>query len=276
MGNHEEKEKKEENEEQKNQVVKELKVILIGNAGVGKTSLMNGANGITFIEGTQISTLVCSYVKVFLTISGKEYCINLWDTVGQERFRSLTNAFLNGANIIIFVFDITNEKSFTDLDFWFKYIEDELGPDIAKGIIANKQDLIEEQKVEDEIIENYAKENSIDTFTLEDIIKCLKQPNRDFRDDFQKPLLKSNILTLQDLREGMQLEGTVRNVVDFGAFIDIGLHDDGLAHISKLTKEYIKHPLDVVNVGDIVTCYVDKIDMNRQKVNLSLIPPESV
>ena len=125
-------------------------------------------------------------------------------------------------------------------------------------------------------LENYAKENSIDTFTLEDIIKCLKQPNRDFRDDFQKPLLKSNILTLQDLREGMQLEGTVRNVVDFGAFIDIGLHDDGLAHISKLTKEYIKHPLDVVNVGDIVTCYVDKIDMNRQKVNLSLIPPESV
>lgn len=125
-------------------------------------------------------------------------------------------------------------------------------------------------------LENYAKENSIDTFTLEDIIKCLKQPNRDFRDDFQKPLLKSNILTLQDLREGMQLEGTVRNVVDFGAFIDIGLHDDGLAHISKLTKEYIKHPLDVVNVGDIVTCYVDKIDMNRQKVNLSLIPPESI
>ena len=125
-------------------------------------------------------------------------------------------------------------------------------------------------------LEKYAKENAIDNFTLEDIIKCLKQPNRDFRDDFQKPLLKSNILTLQDLREGMQLEGTVRNVVDFGAFIDIGLHDDGLAHISKLTKEYIKHPLDVVSVGDIVTCYVDKIDMNRQKVNLSLIPPESV
>ena len=162
MGNHEEKEKKEENEEQKNQVVKELKVILIGNSGVGKTSLMNGANGINFVEGTQISTLVCSYVKVFLTISGKEYCVNLWDTVGQERFRSLTNAFLNGANIIIFVFDITNEKSFTDLDFWFKYIEDELGPDIAKGIIANKQDLIEEQKVEDEIIENYAKEKEVE------------------------------------------------------------------------------------------------------------------
>ena len=74
----------------------------------------------------------------------------------------------------------------------------------------------------------------------------------------------------------MKLEGTVRNVVDFGAFIDIGLHDDGLAHISKLTKEYIKHPLDVVSVGDIVTCYVDKVDLERQKVNLSLIDPNDI
>ena len=125
-------------------------------------------------------------------------------------------------------------------------------------------------------LEKYAKENGIDTFTLEDIVKCLKMPNRDFRDDFEKPLLKSNILNIEDLRVGMKLEGTVRNVVDFGAFIDIGLHDDGLAHISKLTKEYIKHPLDVVNVGDIVTCYVDKIDMERKKVNLTLIKPDDV
>ncbi len=122
----------------------------------------------------------------------------------------------------------------------------------------------------------FASENNIDTYTLEDIIKCLKQPNRDFRDDFQKPLLKSNILKIEDLTVGMQLEGTVRNVVDFGAFIDIGLHDDGLAHISKLTKEYINHPLDVVSVGDIVTCYVDKVDLTRKKVNLSLIPPEEI
>lgn len=125
-------------------------------------------------------------------------------------------------------------------------------------------------------LEKYSKENEIDMFTLEDIVKCLKMPNRDFRDDFEKPLLKSNILNIEDLRVGMKLEGTVRNVVDFGAFIDIGLHDDGLAHISKLTKEYIKHPLDVVNVGDIVTCYVDKIDMERKKVNLTLIKPDDV
>ena len=125
-------------------------------------------------------------------------------------------------------------------------------------------------------LENYASENGIDNFTLEDIIKCLKQPNRDFRDGFTKPLLKSDILRIEDLRVGMKLEGTVRNVVDFGAFIDIGLHNDGLAHISKLTKEYIKHPLDVVSVGDIVTCYVDKVDLERQKVNLSLIDPNDI
>ena len=130
------------------------------------------------------------------------------------------------------------------------------------------------KKLDELNLEKYSLENNIDKFTLEDIIKCLKQPNRDFRDDFIKPLLKSNILNIEDLRVGMRLEGTVRNVVDFGAFVDIGLHDDGLVHISKLTKEYIKHPMEVVNVGDIVTCYVDKIDFERNKVNLSLISTE--
>ena len=124
-------------------------------------------------------------------------------------------------------------------------------------------------------IEKYLTEHKIDHYTLEDIIKCLKQPNRDFRDDFTKPLLKSNILKIEDLKRGMELEGTVRNVVDFGVFIDIGLHDDGLAHISKLTKDYIKHPLDVVNVGDIVTCYVDDVNLDKQKVSLTLINPET-
>ena len=125
-------------------------------------------------------------------------------------------------------------------------------------------------------LEKYVSKNNIDAFTLEDIIKCLKQPNRDYRDDFVKPLLKSNVLNIEDLKVGMELEGTVRNVVDFGAFIDIGLHDDGLVHISKLTKDYIKHPMEVVNVGDIVTCYVDKVDLERNKVSLSLIPPENI
>ena len=125
-------------------------------------------------------------------------------------------------------------------------------------------------------LDEYQKNNDIDTYTLEDIVKCLKQPNRDFRDDFPKPLLKSNILKIEDLKRGMELEGTVRNVVDFGVFIDIGLHDDGLAHISKLTKDYIKHPMEVVNVGDIVKCYVYDINLDKQKVSLSLINPDEI
>lgn len=112
---------------------------------------------------------------------------------------------------------------------------------------------------------------SVDKYTLEDIIKSLKQPNRDYRDDFDKPLLKSDILHIEDLTVGMQLQGTVRNVVDFGVFIDIGLKNDGLAHISKLTKEYIKHPLDILNIGDIVDCYVESINLEKNKVSLTLI-----
>ena len=122
-------------------------------------------------------------------------------------------------------------------------------------------------------IEKYSKDNNVDIYTLEDIIKCLKQPNRDFRDDQPKPLLKSDILKLENLKVGMQLEGTVRNVVDFGVFIDIGIKNDGLVHISKLTDKYIKHPLEVVNVGDIVTCYVDEIFPEKGKVALTLINP---
>ncbi len=125
-------------------------------------------------------------------------------------------------------------------------------------------------------INKYAEKLGVDVYTLEDIIKCLKQPNRDFRDDFEKPILKSDILKIEDLRDGMELSGTVRNVVDFGAFIDIGLHDDGLVHISKITDKYIKHPSEVLAVGDIVTCYVEKIDFTKGRVNLSLINPNKL
>ena len=111
----------------------------------------------------------------------------------------------------------------------------------------------------------------VDYYTLEDIIKCLKNPMRDPRDDMPQPLLKSDVLNIDDLTIGMKLQGTVRNVVDFGVFIDIGLHNDGLAHISKLTDKYIKHPSDVVSVGDIVDCYVIDISKEKGKVSLSLI-----
>lgn len=110
-----------------------------------------------------------------------------------------------------------------------------------------------------------------DVYTLEDIIKELLSPGLDPRDTLEAPILKSDILHLEDLKVGMQLQGTVRNVASFGAFVDIGLHDDGLIHISKMSNNFVSNPLDIVNVGDIVTCYVDKIDLDKQKVNLSLI-----
>ncbi len=115
----------------------------------------------------------------------------------------------------------------------------------------------------------------IDLYTLEDIIESLKQPNRDYRDDYETPLLKSDILSIDNLKVGMKLEGTVRNVVDFGAFIDIGLHGDGLVHISKITNKYIKHPSEVLSVGDIVSCYVIDINKEKEKVSLSLIDPNN-
>ena len=149
--------------------------------------------------------------------------------------------------------------------------------ELLKSLNLTTKDIGSEElvkKLEELDMDKYCVEHNIDNYTLEDIIKCLKQPNRDFRDDFPKPLLKSDILKIEDLQKGMELQGTVRNVVDFGVFIDIGLHDDGLAHISKLTKDYIKHPMEVVNVGDIVNCYVYDIDVKRQKVSLSLINPE--
>ena len=120
-------------------------------------------------------------------------------------------------------------------------------------------------------INKYVSILDTDIYTLEDVINSLKRPNRDPRDEMPQPILKSDVLDIKDLKVGMKLQGTVRNVVDFGAFIDIGLHNDGLAHISKLSNNYIKHPSDVVNVGDIVDCYVDEIYLDKEKVSLSLI-----
>ena len=117
-------------------------------------------------------------------------------------------------------------------------------------------------------ISKYTKELNVDKYTLEDIIKSLTNPLRDPRDDMPKPILKSDVLKLEDLKVGMKLQGTVRNVVDFGAFIDIGLKNDGLVHISKITNSYIKHPSEVLSVGDIVDCYVDEIHMDKKKDNI--------
>ncbi len=123
-------------------------------------------------------------------------------------------------------------------------------------------------------LEEYKDKLNTDIYTLEDVVKCLKSPNRDPRDEMPQPILKSDVLELKDLTVGMKLQGTVRNVVDFGAFIDIGLHEDGLVHISKITDRYIKHPNEVLSVGDIVDCYVDEIKLDKNKVSLSLIAPK--
>ena len=119
-------------------------------------------------------------------------------------------------------------------------------------------------------IEEISKELKTDSYTLEDIIKSLISPLRDPRDELKAPILKSDILTIDDLRVGMELEGTVRNVIDFGAFIDIGLKNDALVHISQITDKFIKHPSEVLSVGDIVKCYVLGIDKDKKRVSLTL------
>ena len=116
----------------------------------------------------------------------------------------------------------------------------------------------------------------IDKYTLQDIVNDLCKPNRDPRDEMPKPILKSDVININQLHVGDKLQGTVRNVVDFGVFIDIGVHNDGLAHISKLSKQYLKHPSDVVSVGDIVECYVLGVDLEKEKVSLSLLPLDQV
>ncbi len=136
---------------------------------------------------------------------------------------------------------------------------DMFGKDDVKTIIGsiNRQDLI--------------RELDVDKYTLDDILDAFLAPLRDPRDQFAQPILRSDILKIEDLSIGMELEGTVRNVVDFGAFIDIGLKEDGLLHISKIAKHYIKHPKDVLNVGDIVKVYVLNIDLNKGKVGLTML-----
>jgi len=149
--------------------------------------------------------------------------------------------------------------------------------EVAKKIMA-KFNILEEdigtKKVEN-ILQNVntnslAKEVNSDIYTVEDIIKSLITPSRDPRDDIESPRLKSDILTIEDLKIGMALEGVVRNVIDFGAFVDIGLKNDGLIHISEMSDNYIKHPSDILSVGDIITCYVLDINKEKNKVALTL------
>lgn len=125
-------------------------------------------------------------------------------------------------------------------------------------------------KLKDINAKNLASELGTDEYTIDTILKSFAKAHRDPRDEMEKPILKSDILEIKDLKIGDKLEGTVRNVVDFGAFVDIGLHNDGLIHISKMSKNYIKHPSEVLKVGDIISVYVIGIDKEKEKVQLSL------
>ncbi|MEC2425886.1 Tex family protein [Bacillus sp. FSL L8-0215] len=130
------------------------------------------------------------------------------------------------------------------------------------------------EKIAEVKLDEAAQQLDIGTITLRDIIDQLTRPERDPRDEVPKPLLKTDVLKLEDLKQGMELQGTVRNVVDFGAFVDIGVKQDGLVHISKLSNRFVKHPLDVVSVGDIVTVWVDSVDQAKGRVALTMLKPE--
>ena len=116
-----------------------------------------------------------------------------------------------------------------------------------------------------------AEELGIGEITLSDIVKELEKPGRDPRDEMPKPILRTDVLEMKDLKEGMILTGTVRNVIDFGAFVDIGVHQDGLVHISELSdSKFVKHPLDVVSVGDIVDVKVMSVDLEKKRIQLTM------
>ncbi|NLI89600.1 MAG: RNA-binding transcriptional accessory protein [Epulopiscium sp.] len=147
--------------------------------------------------------------------------------------------------------------------------------DLLKELGYNKDDISSNQtkdiskKIND--ISSISEKLDIGEITLNDILKELEKPGRDPREDMEKPILHSEVLEIKDLEEGMILKGTVRNIVDFGAFVDIGVHQDGLVHISKMAERYIKHPLDVVSVGDIVEVKVISVDVERSKIGLSMV-----
>ncbi len=140
---------------------------------------------------------------------------------------------------------------------------------------------VAELKLKNVDLNKYIKELNTDKYTLEDVIKYLKTPSLDPRDEFDKPLLKSEVVHFEDLQPGDELQGTVRNIIDFGAFIDIGIADkeghkiDGLVHISKITTKYIKHPIDVLHIGQIVTVWILSVDQTRRRIQLTMINPEN-
>lgn len=150
-----------------------------------------------------------------------------------------------------------------------------LAEKILKKINVSKEAIGKEETIQalaDLDINELADELEVGKVTIQDVIETLQKPNRDPRDDYPQPLLKADVLDIKDLYEGLEMQGTVRNVVDFGAFVDIGVSEDGLVHISKLKKGFVKHPLEVVSSGDIVTVWVESIDRAKGRIALTMIP----
>ena len=144
---------------------------------------------------------------------------------------------------------------------WWGFTKEDIG---TEGLVQaiNKLD-------RKEFIKNF----EVGEYTFNDILDAFVAPLRDPRDKFDKPVLRSDVLHLEDLKPGMELQGTVRNVVDFGAFVDCGVKEDGLVHTSRMSKKFIKHPLDVVSVGDIIRVWVVNVDLGRGRVELTMLPP---
>ncbi|MDT6566384.1 RNA-binding transcriptional accessory protein [Enterococcus faecium] len=151
---------------------------------------------------------------------------------------------------------------------------------IAKEILTSVQLSEKELGTEEAVekltrlsVEKLAESLSVGEETLADILAALTQPGRDMRDEMPAPLLRTDVLSMEDLKPGMELTGTVRNVIDFGAFVDIGVKQDGLVHISKLSKKFVKHPTDVVSVGDIVTVWIEQVDTKKGRISLTMLSP---
>src|SRR5699024_1430227 len=127
------------------------------------------------------------------------------------------------------------------------------------------------EKIKDIHVEDIAKELDIGVLTLQDIVDALQKPERDPRDDFPQPLLQQNVIGMDDIKEGMEMQGTIRNVFDFGVFVDIGVEQDGLEHISKIANKLVKHPMDIASVSDVVTVWVQDVDKERGRIALTMI-----
>jgi uncharacterized protein len=134
----------------------------------------------------------------------------------------------------------------------------------------NEKGILVKNYADKEGVEHIAAKLNVGIPTLEDIIENIIKPGRDPREDLPKPILRSDILTIEDLKIGMKLKGTIRNVVDFGAFVDIGVKQDGLLHISEMANKFVKNPLEIVNVGDIVDIKIKSVDVEKNRIALSM------